>query len=116
MEYEEPHQELVEGLARLISARQTPFDALPSRPRFAFQSNEPFTSSSKTGRQTDTSEYQPGPPADSHLTADDELQAARARVEELNRQLARSEIRQREMASMLEGMGVQFSAGRFKQH
>jgi hypothetical protein len=57
-------------------------------------------------------EYEPAPPADPPL---DDLEAARARVIELNRQLARSEKRQSELASMLEGMGVQFSAGRFKK-
>ena len=42
------------------------------------------------------------------MTAGDELKAARADVLELNRQLARSEKRQREMASMLDGMGFSF--------
>jgi hypothetical protein len=65
--------------------------------------------------QADPQKYEPAPPADPPLTADDDLESARARVIELNRQLARSEKRQRELASMLEGMGVQFSTGRFKK-
>jgi chromosome segregation ATPase len=114
VERQEPHEELVEGLAQLISAEQTPIDAPQSRPRFTFQSSESFPSSPQTAGQADPPEFEPTPPADPHLTADDELQSARAHVKELIRQLAQSEKRQHEMASMLKGMGVQFSAGRFK--
>jgi hypothetical protein len=114
VERREPHQELVEGLAQLISAEQTPTDAPPSWPRFTFHSNESFPSSPQTVEQDDAPEHEPAPPADPPLAADDELQAARAHIQELIRQLAKSEKREHEMASMLEGMGVQFSAGRFK--
>jgi hypothetical protein len=114
VERQEPHEELVEGLAQLISAEQTPIDAPPSRPRFTFQSSESFPSSPQTAGQADPPEYEPAPPADPPLTADDELHAARSHVKELIRQLAQSEKRQLEMASMLDVMGVQFSAGRFK--
>jgi hypothetical protein len=113
VERQEPHQELVEGLAQLISAEQTPIDAPRSSPRFTFHSNESFPNSPQTAEQADATDYEPAPPADQPLNAD-ELQAARAHVQELIRQLAKSEKREHELASMLERMGVQFSAGRFK--
>jgi len=109
MEKQEPHEELAEELAQLRSPRRAPINAVPpSRPRFAFQSNESVPSSPQTGGQAPPPENEPAPTADPALTPDEELRAARADVVELKRQLARYEKRQHEMASMLDGMGFRF--------
>jgi chromosome segregation ATPase len=114
VEQQEPHQELVDGLTQLVAASQTSVDAPRSRPRLAFESNETFPSSPHTVEQAEPPKDEPAPSAEPPLSADAELQAARGQVDQLIRQLARSEKRQNELASMLEGFGVQFSAGRFK--
>jgi chromosome segregation ATPase len=115
MEQQEPHQELVEGLAHLRSPRQAPIDAPSPQPRFASPSNETLPGSPQEAEQADPPEHEPAPSADPALTADDENQAARGDAEERERRLATWGKRHAEMAPMLEGMGVHFSSGHFKK-
>jgi hypothetical protein len=80
--------------------------ASPPRPLHADQPHESLAGSAETARRADRSEYQPATPAVLLPTADDELQAARAQVEDLKRLLTDAEDTRRKMAAILGGIGI----------
>jgi chromosome segregation ATPase len=115
VERDEPREELIEGLAQLMWAGNAPYKLTFAPPRFGFQPGESVADSGQAAELDDAPEHEPAPPRDRPLTPDQQLEATSANVEELTRKLTRSEKRQRELASMLDGLGVQFSKGQFKK-
>jgi hypothetical protein len=101
-------QEILEDLARLRFAAPSPTGGEPPpRPqKNTEQPHESLPGELETAGQAVRSEFPHGTPVAARSTSDDELEAARAQVEDLKRQLADAERVQTEMAAILGGMGI----------
>ena len=112
-EREDPNRELVEGLAVLQLAQCPLAGSPPTHVGFEVRSYE-LPRWSPDHEAVALAETPPMSTAATQPAADDELLAARAEIDALNRQLARAETRLNEMASMLDVMGVRYSTGATK--